>query len=430
MGKKTGVFSEGQLVYAKVKGYSPWPAKITKVIGKHKYGVYFYGTGETGNCKSEELDPYDEKNRQRFNTDRQLKKPDYNIAVKQIESALAGNDPAPIISSIAGTINDEDNESVVMESAENSTMKVEDASQDATDFDPEESQLQIAEDIPKSTPAQKKKPAAKPVPVVHTPTTNAESIKHEAKENDEKVSRSGRKIKEKKINNDEMDPDEVFTQSRKRFKAEDSNRSRNSTTAPNDSAINDFATSKMHILQDPVRKQFLNTQFEMIQLIQDIKQSLGLEMVEVDRALTACTTLKEKVLPRITQLMLLKYSYVVVTIKRLRNYIGNLEVWKMEEEPQKKFEEKAQQIRNIACEIYDSFRKLFPEAPQNSPFFDYFVSEQTKFSEKYGKIDLTELFEARNFEEMDAFLNKKSTSEETSIPNLQEDSSHPITAAS
>jgi hypothetical protein len=31
MGKKTGIFTEGQLVYAKVKGYSPWPAKVSKI---------------------------------------------------------------------------------------------------------------------------------------------------------------------------------------------------------------------------------------------------------------------------------------------------------------------------------------------------------------------------------------------------------------
>lgn len=31
MGKKTGVFVAGQHVFAKVKGYSPWPAKVSKI---------------------------------------------------------------------------------------------------------------------------------------------------------------------------------------------------------------------------------------------------------------------------------------------------------------------------------------------------------------------------------------------------------------
>jgi hypothetical protein len=30
MGKKTGIFTEGQHVFAKVKGYSPWPAKVSE----------------------------------------------------------------------------------------------------------------------------------------------------------------------------------------------------------------------------------------------------------------------------------------------------------------------------------------------------------------------------------------------------------------
>jgi hypothetical protein len=47
MGKKD-TFKVGDFVFAKVKGYRPWPAKIVAVVSK-KYSVYFYGTQEVGN---------------------------------------------------------------------------------------------------------------------------------------------------------------------------------------------------------------------------------------------------------------------------------------------------------------------------------------------------------------------------------------------
>lgn len=34
MGKKTGTFVEGQHVFAKVKGYSPWPAKVRQSVNE------------------------------------------------------------------------------------------------------------------------------------------------------------------------------------------------------------------------------------------------------------------------------------------------------------------------------------------------------------------------------------------------------------
>ncbi len=46
MGKKD-TFKVGDFVFAKVKGYRPWPAKIVSVVSK-KYSVYFYGTEEVG----------------------------------------------------------------------------------------------------------------------------------------------------------------------------------------------------------------------------------------------------------------------------------------------------------------------------------------------------------------------------------------------
>jgi hypothetical protein len=46
MGKKD-TFNVGDFVFAKVKGYRPWPAKILSVASK-KYSVYFYGTKDIG----------------------------------------------------------------------------------------------------------------------------------------------------------------------------------------------------------------------------------------------------------------------------------------------------------------------------------------------------------------------------------------------
>lgn len=326
--------------------------QITKVISKHKYGVYFYGTGETGNCKSEELDPYDDKNRSRFNTDRQMKKPDYKEAVDQIELAAKGSDPAPIITADESIKNSEEQNGDI----EDTTMKTDDETSQTNDFDPDESQLQIAEEVPKSTPAPKKKAVNKPK-AVSTPIIHAQQPpvdQSETKENDEKVSRSGRKIKEKKINNDEMDPDEVFTQPRKRLKIDSENRK--PVQHLNDSAINDFCISKMQILQDPVRKQFLTVQFEMIKTIQDIKQTLGLEHVDVDRALDLCQQFKDKILPNITKLMILKFSNTVITIKRLRNYIGNFTSWNLDETQLVDFKEKAKLIREVASDMYNSLK--------------------------------------------------------------------------
>lgn len=109
MGKeKAGkTFSIGDLVFAKVKGYPAWPAKITKYNNK-KYNVYFYGTGETANIKVEDLFTYKE-NKEKFATDKNMKRAKFNEAIDQIESALRGEDSAPI--DLPNT--DEGNESTV-----------------------------------------------------------------------------------------------------------------------------------------------------------------------------------------------------------------------------------------------------------------------------------------------------------------------------
>ncbi|XP_020292586.1 PC4 and SFRS1-interacting protein isoform X1 [Pseudomyrmex gracilis] len=70
-------FFTGDKVFAKVRGYPPWPARVEKVNDPNsknaRYSVFFYGTGETAVCKVEELysytenkDKYGKPNRRKF----------------------------------------------------------------------------------------------------------------------------------------------------------------------------------------------------------------------------------------------------------------------------------------------------------------------------------------------------------------------------
>lgn len=295
--------------------------------------MYFYGTGETASVKSEDLDAYDVKNQARFNTDRQIKKADYKEAVDQIQSAIDGNDPAPIN---AGEKEPKEDADTTAE-----------PDQAETDNSADESQLHIAEDVPMSTPQPQKRKAA--AVKVKTEVVVAEP---ESKENEEKVSRSGRKIKEKKMNTDEMDPDEMFSQARKRVKGDDG---KPKPAAFN--AIEEFRNSKIHVLQDPVKKANLEHQYEMINVIQEIKLALGLEkQADVDRSLELMETFKENVLPNVSALMLLKYPNTVDTVRRLRKYVGNIGPWTLNEAEALKFSAKAEKIRVLSSAVYDQFK--------------------------------------------------------------------------
>ena len=81
-------FRESDLVFAKVKGYPHWPARIEPfnlLSGGEppkKYPVKFYGSGETGNIRAEDLFPY-HKNKERFG--KPLKRKFFNEALQQIE---------------------------------------------------------------------------------------------------------------------------------------------------------------------------------------------------------------------------------------------------------------------------------------------------------------------------------------------------------
>ena len=85
MTKKTSgkVFAKDDLIFAKVKGYPAWPARVQEV-NKNRYRVLFFGTYETANLKPEEMWPYNEDTKARYG--KPQKKKGFTEAMNEIEN--------------------------------------------------------------------------------------------------------------------------------------------------------------------------------------------------------------------------------------------------------------------------------------------------------------------------------------------------------
>lgn len=98
-------FFAGDKVFAKVRGYPPWPAKVEKVNDPNsknaKYSVYFYGTGETAVCKVEELYTYTENKAKYCKPSRRKF---FHEGIQQLEQELKNdrNKPMADIAAIKG----------------------------------------------------------------------------------------------------------------------------------------------------------------------------------------------------------------------------------------------------------------------------------------------------------------------------------------
>lgn len=286
-----------------------------------------------------------------------MKKLDYKQAVDQIEAAIAGNDTAP------ATMEFDQNVSELTADGNDTTM-LDDSSSIPPADDIDTSVADKSVEVPPAT-AVVPEPTPVPAHVIATPEPVSSPIIYQQPAavepvTAEKKSRSGRTIKEKKINHDEMDPDEVFTHPKKRSKVDSESKQHKSTPPANNhhtnASLNEFRNSKMHILQDPVKKTRMQRQYDMITLIQDIKKALGLEESDAERAIELLEDFKETILPQINALILLKYPNTVDTIRRLRKYIGNVGSWNLDEIQAEKFEEKAAKVRSLANDIFDSFK--------------------------------------------------------------------------
>ncbi|KAK5648141.1 hypothetical protein RI129_003033 [Pyrocoelia pectoralis] len=101
--KKVPTFKVDDKVFAKVKGYPAWPARIVEQKGV-KYNVQFYGTLETAVIKPKDIYYYLQHRHTFVKT---LKRKDYNDAIEEIEEAIkeAGGSDGGSTESITDSIN-------------------------------------------------------------------------------------------------------------------------------------------------------------------------------------------------------------------------------------------------------------------------------------------------------------------------------------
>ena len=179
----------------------------------------------------------------------------------------------------------------------------------------------------KTVPAVKKKTKAPPVEIIEKPK----------EEGAPKTSRSGRIItKNKKID----DIEDSKPSAPKQMKA--------------DSTIKDEYTISKRRPNDS-NKELLQSQYDMIVLIQQIKLALGLEQADPAKCLMILDEIKA-LCPTLNKFVLLKYPNCVEVIKRLKKYIGNIHIWSMDDVEQKDFEANASLIRERATDIYGVFK--------------------------------------------------------------------------
>ncbi|CAG9136254.1 unnamed protein product [Plutella xylostella] len=213
MGKKAREYKTGDFIFAKVKGYPAWPARVQRPNGK-KYFVYFYGTGETANLPPNQIFDYAE-NKDKFLT-KTVKRKDFNDGARQIEHDFANNVPLEDIIGVAPeepmdtTATDEGNETAndsAMDTTAADTTVAETTTADETTSSQNDQTVEDSDEGPLVIDeGKKRKPAAKtpakePAKAAKTPRGKAkpdEKEDDEEKRDEELVSRSGRKIRPKR----------------------------------------------------------------------------------------------------------------------------------------------------------------------------------------------------------------------------------------
>ncbi|XP_014238569.1 PC4 and SFRS1-interacting protein isoform X1 [Trichogramma pretiosum] len=389
-------FSVGERVFAKVRGYPPWPAKIENVTDPNskqaKYHVHFYGTKEIGTCKIEDLFQYEE-NKEKFT--KAVRRKFFQEGLQEIEEDIRRNPYPP-----SATRDSEAAENVPDNASEANDSTAYNDSSMGMDADHENDNLIIDEGDKKKSlkrksqvlntpdaPDLKKKRGRKSGIIALAESTPKQEIINDSliEDNDNKaVSRSGRKIKPKRFHDGEeiildTSRNEQTVKGKIKSKTDDISEMQDTPIPPLKKRLSvekdgltpnkaaEITAEKQNKIND-ICNRTLKIESQLIFLDTKIRSSLGLDEAHTEDCLEAMDQMYEL---EITPLMLKKHAQVVESIKRLRRYVGNLGKWELTEEETADFKEKAEKIQKKADIIYNKFKSLFT-IPEDMTFWQYF----------------------------------------------------------
>jgi len=398
-------FKYGDRVFAKVRGYPPWPARvdgITEVQGKNRFHVFFYGTYEVAQVKGEDLFSYQD-NKDKFG--KPQKRKGFKEGLWEIENrpGIGLSDDPNVIPTEMPQFLETENDTVKEESKDSTKTplkpkrKSDKMQEDLNEINElvlakRKSKVKVGEDSEKweakdemdeSCASNDHQPEAdeedEDLDKLESPATEKPPTKILRKAQvdwDCKNSRSAAKVKEN-VNQSHL-PDNVKSQIDAKVKITTQSRQEKS--------------KRLLAEKKKTKLRWLKTEGRLVELDYRIKESLSVNRPNCQAAIVALDELSTL---SIAPLMLKKHPYIVQTILKLKRYIGPKENPEHTSEQKVIYKETSVQIRNKASMIYEKFRLLFM-TPEGQNFWDTFAEHLVKFKEdcknlsEQTKVRLTE----------------------------------------
>jgi len=380
---KAKVFQTNDRIFAKVKGYPAWPACVTGPNDPKgaRYKVYFYGTYETAIVKKEDMWFFDDSTKAKFG---KQKRKGFSEAIDEIENrpevGYLTEEALPIPDEHEPLESGTGGDTILEESGVDASMldETKDEEPVVTPAIPIPAQAPItktnaasakkgakrkaaADDSPAVTPAAKQAKISTPVaskqPKISTPVTKISKTSTPivaatppstpgGTPSEEKTSRSGRVIKPKKFE----DEKETLNQKEK--------------------------------------MRWMKMEKRIVDLDIAIRSALHHEEPDMTRSISLISELQQLA---IQPLMLKKIPNIVMTLRKVRKYIGPVTP---HPDPQvnDKRKEEMQKVRLTAETAYKKIQSLF-SAPTDVSFGKYFQKQVDEFQIATKDFEREEIFQ-------------------------------------